>query len=43
MKKLDILKKNYPNIILIKFRLDEHDKIENFIDNVHEKLGGLKF
>ena len=41
-KKLDILKKNYPNIILIKFRLDEHDKIENFIDNVHEKLGGLE-
>ena len=41
IEKLDKLKKNYPNIITEKFKLEEHDKIENFIENVHDKLGGL--
>ena len=30
-EKLDKLKKNYPNIHIEKFKLDEHDKIGNFI------------
>jgi len=40
-EKLNNLKKNYTNINIEKFRLDDHDKIENFIDIVNEKLGGL--
>ncbi len=40
-EKLNNLKKNYPNINVEKFLLDSHDKIESFIDNVNEKLGGL--
>ena len=40
-EKLDNLKKNYPNTIVEKFKLDNHDKIESFIDTVNEKLGGL--
>ena len=40
-KKLKNLKKNYPKINIEKFRLDDHDKIESFIEKVNEKLGGL--
>ena len=40
-EKLKILKKNYPNINVEKFELDNHDKIEGFVDTVNEKLGGL--
>ena len=40
-KKLDILKKDYPNIIPGKFKLDDHDEIENFVDEAHKKLEGL--
>ena len=40
-EKLKILKENYPNINVEKFGLDNHDKIENFVDTVNEKLGGL--
>ena len=40
-EKLNSLKKIYPNIIVEKFKLNEHDKIENFIEIVNEKLGGL--
>ena len=40
-KKLDILKKDYPNIIPSKFKLNEHDEIENFVDEAHKKLEGL--
>ena len=38
--KLNDLKK-YPNILIEKFKLDEHDKIENFIEDISKKLGGL--
>ena len=31
-EKLDILKKNNPDVKLHKFNLSEHDKIENFIN-----------
>ena len=40
-EKLTKLKKKYPNIVVEKFKLDEHDKIENFIENVNTKLDGL--
>ena len=40
-EKLSDLKKNYPNILVEKFRLDEHNKIENFIETIYKKLGGL--
>jgi 3-oxoacyl-[acyl-carrier protein] reductase len=40
-EKLNSLKKIYPNIIVEKFKLNEHDKIENFIETINEKLGGL--
>ena len=39
--KLKNLKKNYSNINVEKFRLDDHDKIEGFIERVNETLGGL--
>ena len=40
-EKLNNLKKNFPNIEIEKFKLDEHKKIENFIENVSKKLDGL--
>jgi len=40
-EKLKNLKVNYPNIQIEKFKLDEHDKIENFIENINKKLDGL--
>ena len=40
-EKLNNLKVNYPNIQIEKFKLDEHDKIENFIENINKKLDGL--
>ncbi len=40
-EKLNNLKKNFPNIEIEKFKLDEHEKIENFIENVSKKLDGL--
>ena len=40
-EKLKNLKINYPNIIIDRFELDKHDKIENFIETSSEKLGGL--
>ena len=33
-KNLNNLKKNFPNIYIEKFKLDEHDKIENFIEKI---------
>ena len=33
-EKLNNLKKKYPNIHIEKFKLDEHDKIESFIENI---------
>ena len=40
-EKLDILKKNNPNVKVEKFNLSEHNKIENFINTVISDLGGL--
>ena len=39
--KLDKLQKKYPQILVEKFKLDEHEKIEKFIDLINEKLNGL--
>jgi len=40
-EKLDLLKKQYPNIKVKKFDISEHSRIEEFIDNVNLELGGL--
>jgi len=40
-EKLENLKKKFSDIHIEKFKLDEHDKIESFIDLTHKKLGGL--
>ena len=40
-EKLNNLKNTYSNIQIQKFKLDEHKKIEEFIDIVEKKLGGL--
>ena len=39
--KLKKLQDKFPNLIVEKFKLDEHDKIEEFIEKVNEKLSGL--
>ena len=39
--KLKNLKNKFSNIHSEKFKLDDHDKIENFINLVEKKLGGL--
>ena len=33
-EKLNNLKKKYPNILIEKFKLEEHDKMENFIETI---------
>ena len=40
-EKLNNLQKKYPKIIIEKFKLDQHDKIESFIETAHEKLSGI--
>ncbi len=40
-EKLNTLKKNFPNINIEQFRLDEHSNIEKFIERVEKKLKGL--
>ena len=40
-EKLYNLNKKYPKIIIEKFKLNEHDKIESFIEIVDEKLNGI--
>ena len=40
-EKLTNLKKKFPNIFIEKFKLNEHDKIEDFISTVQEKLKGI--
>ncbi len=40
-EKLDLLKKNFPNINILKFDISEHSKIEEFIENVSSQLVGL--
>ena len=40
-EKLNNLKKKFPSIYIEKFKLDEHSKIEEFIDKIDKKLEGL--
>ena len=40
-EKLTTLKTSFPNIDIKKFNLDEHGKIENFIEDATKKFGGL--
>ena len=40
-EKLDLLKKDFPNINIIKFDISNHSKIEEFIDNTTTQLTGL--
>ena len=40
-EKLDALKKEFPNISLLKFDISEHSKIEDFIENANSQLVGL--
>ena len=40
-EKLDNLKNKFSTIICEQFKLDEHDKIESFIDKIDEKLSGI--
>ena len=40
-EKLEALKKNYPKIETAKFDISEHENIDEFIENVFSKLGGL--
>ena len=39
-EKLKKLKDKHSSIHIEKFNLNEHDKIESFIDSAHSKLGG---
>tara|TARA_B100000963_G_scaffold84265_1_gene71881 strand:+ start:15881 stop:16612 length:732 start_codon:yes stop_codon:yes gene_type:complete len=40
-EKLNILTKKYSNLNVEKFKLDEHDKISDFVDKVEKKLGSI--
>ena len=40
-EKLDKLKKEFPNINVLKFDISQHDKIEEFIENVNSQLVGI--
>ena len=40
-EKFDALKKEFPNINILKFDIAEHSKIEEFIENVSSQLSGL--
>ncbi len=39
--KLEKIKKNHPNVYVEKFNLENHSKIEDFIEKTHKQLGGL--
>ena len=41
-EKLNNLKKKFSNLQVEAFKLQEHDKIENFIDSIDKKLNGLE-
>ena len=41
IEKLEQLKKRFDKIKILKFDISQSDKIEEFIENAHEELGGL--
>lgn len=40
-EKISKLKKDFPNIQTQKFKLDQHEEIESFVDKVNEKIDGI--
>ena len=40
-EKLKKIKSDFPNAHIEKFKLDEHSKIEEFVDKIDKKLGGI--
>ena len=40
-EKLGTLKKEFPNINILKFDISDHSKIEEFVENVSSQLNGL--
>ena len=40
LEKLEELKKKFNNIKILKFDISQHEKIEEFINNATEELGG---
>ena len=40
LEKLEKLKQNFKNIKILKFDISQHEKIEEFINNATEELGG---
>ena len=40
-EKLDLLKKNFPKIKILKFDISEHDQIEQFVEKANSSLSGL--
>ena len=40
-EKLQNLSKKFPNLLVEKFKLEDHSQIEEFIEQVYKKLGGL--
>ena len=40
-EKLDLLKKEYPEINILRFDISEHSKIDEFIENANSQLTGL--
>ena len=41
LERLDLLKKDFPNVNVIKFDILDHSKIEKFINNASTQLTGL--
>ena len=41
IEKLEALKKEFPNINILKFDISDHSKIEEFVENVSSQLNGL--
>ena len=41
IERLDLLKKDFPNVNVIKFDISDHSKIEKFINNASTQLTGL--
>ena len=40
-EKLEELRSNYPNISVLKFDISEHERIEEFVENVNSQLKGI--
>ena len=43
IEKLDVLKKEFPKINILKFDISNHSKIEEFIENVSSQLSRIRY